>query len=413
MIYFEKICNFCYHFGFIRGLFAQADATRDELARALSTATVSYSAVNAASKKYIPNIHQVLYSCKVQPDAARLDQKLLFEWTSGIESAKNPNKIPPTTFSSEALMYELVMTIASYGLSSAGMGCDASIAGDFATAAKEFKKAAGVFEHLGQDQLPKWIARGSSVDEKSLPAEATTGVCDAFSILYLAFAQQMAVATSMLKNTKPNYTLMAKLVLGISEQIEDSVKVFRTKAPTQMQTLDEAFLSLLAFQSAYTRGLSSYFLARSSWEEDSAYGLAIAQMHEAIGKLKTRENAHSQGIPDVDGKNSPLKALSKDMQNVRAHMNTILKAWEKDNSSVYFDNVPSPIPVGSRLTQGLRLLKQGEKFALDENPTPMPLSLPLYRALIPPPYSPSRVDLKRSDSDLARELQAKLNAGQD
>jgi hypothetical protein len=338
---------------------------------------------------------------------------LLFEWTSGIESSKKANNIPPTNYSSEALMYELVMTIACDGLSTAGVGCDASIAGDFTTASKQFKRAAGIFEYLGQDQLPKWIARGSSVNENDLPAEATTGVCDVLGLLFLAFAQQMAVATAMVKKSKPNYTLMGKLALGISEQIDEAVKMFRSKAAAQMQLVDEAFLTLLAFQSAYTRGLSNYFLARSSWEEDSEYGLAIALLREAIGEMKTRDTSHSKGMPDVDSKNSPLKALSKDMHKVRVHMNTVLQEWEKDNSSVYFDKVPSPIPAAKRLAHGMKLLNKGEKFELDESIKPMPLSIPLLRALIPPPYAPQQEDLKRTDSDLARELQAKLNAGQD
>ncbi len=114
-------------------------------------------------------------------------------------------------------MYELVMTVACAALATGRAGCDSSVSDDFAAAGKHFKVAAGIWQYLGQDLMPKWIARGSDALQKDLPIEASTGVADAMTQLKLAVTQQMIVSAPLLKNnTKMSYSLMAKLTLGIS-----------------------------------------------------------------------------------------------------------------------------------------------------------------------------------------------------
>lgn len=118
----------------------------------LSKSTISYEDTAAAADGYIPFVNQVLWTCKLQPDTARLDERLQFEWKSGIEASRIA-----TSFLSEALMYELVMSVACQALATGGAGCDLSVAGDFASAGKQFKSAAAIWKYLGQDLLPKWM----------------------------------------------------------------------------------------------------------------------------------------------------------------------------------------------------------------------------------------------------------------
>ena len=58
-------------------------------------------------------------------------------------------------------MYELIMTIATEAMGTAGMACDSCTEGKFADACRDFKKAAGIMEFLEEEQLPKvsfrWI----------------------------------------------------------------------------------------------------------------------------------------------------------------------------------------------------------------------------------------------------------------
>ena len=77
-------------------------------------------------------------------------------------------------------------------------------------------------------------------------------------------------------------------------------------------------------------------------------------------------------------------------------MGLLLKTWETDNSAVYFEKVPQVVPADKKLEKGLQIGKV-EKYTIAD-PEPVLLSLP-------------EDALKRSDSDLARELQEALNSG--
>jgi len=322
---------------------------------------------------------------------ARLDERLVFEWASGVEMSTK-------YFKSEAIMMDLTMCIVCEGLGKAGVATESSIAGEFAAASREYAAAAGIFQFLGDDHLPKWVARGSRTGEDDLPVECCADTAKGLSILFQANAQQMAVATVLIKPGTPNYSLLAKLCLGIQEQLDEFVCHMREAAFTQMARIEKDFFILVTFQISLQQALSLYFYARSLWEQQSEYGLAIAILSEATVHLRTRDSVTSSiGMPDV-GKNPALKALSNDLNDLRQHMGKLLHLWEKDNSAVYFDSVPQKVPADKKLEKGICMNKVEKYHFADVDP--VLLSLP-------------EDALKRSDSDLARELQEKLNQGFD
>jgi hypothetical protein len=210
-----------------------ANSSRDYLVKALTTKkkNVPHATIASAAEAYITPINQLLLACRIQPESARLDKRLIFEWSTGIEDTER-------FFKSEAIMYELCMAIATQGMAVAGKGTDACTGGDFAAASREFKKASGIFDFLGETQLPQWQAKGGKVFDDALPAEAKIGVCQAFKVLFLGIAQQMAVATVLMKEGTPNWSLLAKLSLGISEMFEEYVTVMRSKAATTKSRMD-------------------------------------------------------------------------------------------------------------------------------------------------------------------------------
>ena len=372
----------------------KADGARSRLNDALTSKTISHERVVTESSKYLPLIHQILLTCKVQPEVARLDERLLFEWSSGVEKDSKP-------FSSEALMYDMVMCMACEALGRAGSATDASMAGEFAAASRDYSKAAGIFSHLAEEALPQWIARGTDVNDENLPTEATVGACKAFSKLCLAEGQQMAVAAVLIKPGTPNYKLVAKLCLSISQQLEEFISIMRKEAFQQMSRMDTEFFTLMTFQINLQKSLANYFYARSLWDEGK-YGLAIAFLSEATVCLQTRSHGGAAGLPELS-KTTSLRALQKDVSDLQKHMGLVLKTWEDDNTNVYFEGVPKSIPKGEKLTQGIQLSKI-DAFDV-ETVDPLPLSLPEKK-------SPDKLKpLQRSDSDLARELQEKLNAG--
>ena len=372
-----------------RKLMISADDTRKRLAEVTTATSVSAERVISDSTRYQPLIHSILLSCKVQPEQARLDERLMFEWKSGIEEK-------PDSFRSEAMMYDLVMASVCEGLGYALGATEKSISGDFAAASRDYASAAGIFDFLAQEHLPKWIAKGSNVDETKLPAECHPPMAKALTVLFMANGQQMAIATALMKEGTPNYGLVAKLCLGVSEQLEEFVGIVRREASLQMSRLDPNFLTLVTLQINVHKSLTLYFQSRSSWEQED-YGIAIALLSEATVALRQREHAAAHGIPDV--KTIPaLAPLANDLKDLRSHMALLLRSWEKDNSSVYFTGVPQQVPAEKKPKEGIQM-KRKTDYKLQEA-EPHLLSL-------------SNHAMKRSDSDLARELQKQLDTGMD
>lgn len=226
----------------------QADAARIELSSALVSAQRSnkavWESVSRGSEVYIPLIAQILVSCQAQPEMARLDKKLIFGWSSGLEKTVKYKEF----FKSEAIIYDLVMSLACNAIANAGLGYDAcTAANDYKTASGNFKKAASLFEYLAEDQIPKWVVAGS-ISDLQLPLEATIGICDAFKTYNLALGQQMAVATLLSKSDTPNYTLVAKLCLGTAELLEQFMSIIKSRCSTQMPKMDSNFFTLVTFQ---------------------------------------------------------------------------------------------------------------------------------------------------------------------
>jgi hypothetical protein len=370
-----------------RKLMLNADDVRGRLYEALSAGKISSERILSEAKRYQPMINSILLSCKVQPEEARLDERLIFGWKSGIEES-------PACFKSEAIMYDLVMTIVSEGLGKVASATENSVQGEFAAASRDYASAAGIFAFLADDLLPKWISKGSSVDEQQLPSECHAAMAKALASLFMTNGQQMAVATVLIKPGSPNYSLLGKLCLGIADQLEEFVSLLRREAFTQMSRMDAEFFTLTTFQINVQKSLSLYFQARAAWET-TEYGIAIALMSEATVALKTRESDASAGVPDI-ARNAALKVMQKDLDELRQHMAIVLRTWEKDNSSVFFDLVPQRVPAGKKLQEGYRMMKKTE-YKL-EDAEPVLLRLP-------------EGTLQRSDSDLARELQQRFNMG--
>ncbi|GKY95976.1 hypothetical protein MPSEU_000558100 [Mayamaea pseudoterrestris] len=370
-----------------RKLMLNADDVRGRLYDALNAERTSSERVISEAKRFQPIINTILLSCKVQPEEAQLNERLVFGWKSGVEES-------PQSFKSEAIMYDLVMTVVSEGLGKVTSATENSVQGEFAASSRDYAAAAGIFTFLSEDLLPKWISKGSSVDEQQLPSECHAAMAKALANLFMANGQQMAIATVLIKPGTPNYSLLGKLCLGVADQLEEFVSQLRRDAYVQMARMDKEFFTLTTFQINVQKSLSLYFQARAFWDA-CEYGIAIALMSEASVALRTRESDAAPGIPDV-ARNPILKVMQKDLDDLRQHMALLLRTWEKDNSSVFFDTVPQRVPSSKKLQEGFQMMKKTE-FTLDEV-EPVLLKLPQGALL-------------RSDSDLARELQERLNCG--
>jgi len=416
-------------------LMRSADTSRRKLADALENLrSVSPSVTGSKhqnaimyAKEYYPQINQILFSCKVQPEMAVLNKKIDFQWTSGVEITK-------TVKSNDALMFDLVMSISSLGLGHAGSATDESVAGNFPPAAKAFNVAAGIMSFLHNDLLPKWVSVGSDMEISQLPMEAVGICCDALHILFLAYAQQMAIGTALMKPETINFSLISKLCFGVSTQLNEFVEKMRTHAAQQYARLNPNLIVFITFQINFQESLTNYFFARLVWSKGK-YGVAIAILQKAVSLAETRRSATSKGLPDPSDPKSSVKAVENDVKDYRNHLQKLLGEWEKDNRLVYFEKVPTQLKPEESISKGI-VMKKPETFTL-EDPVPVQLgpqvktvmtappvqapvqAPPLYPPPVmppmgndmPPPAYVAPVQFQRTDSDLAREMQAKFDMG--
>jgi hypothetical protein len=236
-------------------------------------------------------------------------------------------------------MFELVLVLATLALSESNLGCDACLEGKFPEASRQFSKTAGVFHLLGTDIAPNWMANSvqhAGMEHESL-AETRVGVCVAFTSLFMAMSQQMAVATILVKPGTPNYALVGKLCLGIAEDFDSFVSTLRSKNPVHMSRMDPSFLTLITFSINVQRASSLYFLARSLWSA-CEYGVAISALSEAMVAMRTRTSPTGRGLPEIEP-NGPLQSLLVEINGFRQHMTDMLSSWERDNQLVYFEKV--------------------------------------------------------------------------
>jgi len=253
-----------------------------------------------------------------------------------------------------------------------------------------------------------------------LPCETVAPCCEGFRELFLAHAQQMAIAKHM-TGDKINFSILAKLTLGTSEMFQYFVTHTRTNASTHYCRFEQPFLEYLTFHVNLQKGLSNYFLARNVWDKAEDYGDAIAMMKEAQKSLATRSSITSPGLPEIDSRSSSLRNIVPEINAMRNHVSQLLASWTKDNSTIYFCKVPDRIPEALRLEQGVKMMKPTQ-YSFSEDCEPVKLGPADQKTAgqgdLPPPTAPSAPPpiaglRERSDSDLARELQAKLNAGED
>lgn len=266
-------------------------------------------------------------------------------------------------------MYELVMAIACNGMGRAVSGFQEQRTGDYAAAAQHFKAAAGAMQMLSEEQLPKWASKSGDSFGQDLPSEAKIESAEAFKTLFLAVGQQMAVATSLNKPGTPNFSLLAKLCLGISEQMDLFVGTMSSKASLRMAKIDPYLFALVRFQIKIQKAVSTYFLARSSWD-NNAPGLAIAFLNEAIALTKIQDYNGRGQLPKLES-----KEIMYDAAQLRQHMKDLLGTWQAENSTIYFESVPSSVPEDAKLPAGMHMMKP-EPYELAEEVTPVQLMLP-------------------------------------
>ncbi|CAM9910222.1 unnamed protein product, partial [Phaeothamnion confervicola] len=203
------------------------------------------------------------------------------------------------------------------------------------------RTAAGAFQRLHREELPRWIGETA----KSVrPPEATEGICEGLVYFLLAEAQQMAVGKALAGSAgagkaPPPPTLLAKLCLGVAAQLESCVGTMRSKGGMGYSNLDPTFLVHVTLVSEVYRAMAYRFLAIHAWSQDR-FGTGVALMREAVKHLSERRDITSVGVPKLEA-GGPLTSLAPALQTLRREFQQLQSNYLADNNKVYYDPVPA------------------------------------------------------------------------
>ncbi len=230
----------------------QADAARkDWIVSMLNTGPTITSCQTTilATKAYMNLILQIL--CSTFAQTVHIENGNVADFTplelnlkSDLEFSSNSGARKATITSlKNALNHELIIAIACLSIATGSLGCTFCAMGIYESAALQFQKAASMWSYyccgLHDDDNKIYSCKDTLHIEEAKPIPVSIGVAEAMSILNLAYAQQMSVASTLCNDARISKNqsttvgfhdnhLIAKLTLGIAEQIEQVLnKVFR------------------------------------------------------------------------------------------------------------------------------------------------------------------------------------------
>jgi len=355
--------------------------------------------VISSVNQFLPYAFQLMNSVLQASEGVRLEAKLEFKWESGLSTARGGRRMAEN--SDPALMFDLGMAVAAKALALGNLATLAagdlrSGAGGAGPAVAHLREAAGLWAWVAAERLPERYAH----------AECAAAVAEGLGQWCLARAQLAAAAQMALKYDASKDALLAKLCVGAAQMIKRAVDGMRARAGPQYERLPAPFLAQLALSSSLAQGLAYLYVARAAAAEQRA-GLAVAAIRRAQELVGERAGPAAVGLPPLDG---PLQEIQGEVAALRAHIQRTEAAYNKDNSSVYF----LPVPDGRDVElPGAVTMKQATPFAPPELP---PLDLEGRGASASSSGEKAEGEegkRERTDSDLARELQEKLNAGED
>jgi len=251
----------------------------------------------------------------------------------------------------------------------------------------------------------------------------------------MASAHRLALAVAIGDGTQvKGGALKAKLCAGYVACLEEAIGTMRSRAGAAYDKLQGVFKSCLAFHVAMGRGLMWLFQAIGH-AENTETGSAIYCVRQALLFLRERPSMLESGYPPLQGF---LADYAAQVEAVRAYAQEQEQQYIHDNNTVYFNTIPDDLLAPS----GATIMKESA-FEMPDAEGHMMTFTPAVESAAPPTYTsafgpaPPSYDslirppgqsgqqaqaqaggggggaLQRSDSDLARELQERLNRGED
>ncbi|CAO3571370.1 unnamed protein product [Mortierella alpina] len=241
------------------------------------------------------------------------------------------------------------------------------------TAADLYCKAAGVFEHVVQELIPKWNDAPEDskkiTPESSRPVDVQTSVVSAHVKLALGEAHACTVRKAAIKaarasaakqssaagtaspagsGSKTSYVLLAKLTIGIKEEYERAYGLL--KSVKDLNEISSDFKAHVKDAKIYYEAVAQTFLGLDAYEAQH-YGKAIGFM--AIARASFAALAKSSKASTI----AYAAAFEYRLANEK------VSAFEKINNSVTFEPIPAYAALMAVMPSGRDLLSAKKYFA--------------------------------------------------
>jgi len=257
---------------------------REELSTALMGAGrgQSYDQLRTAIERYVPLVFGLTEALEAHP-SLRLSQPLQFAWSSPFREASAVTRTWSTFLTPE---YEVVMALLSQGILLANTAeamsrsMDARNFGDAAPrAAMLLRQAAGVFEYIATNELPRWT---NAPDDRP-PETFSTSLC-AVASLCLAAAQELMVLKGVSSGTSPS--LLAKLMADAQRRYQEAADTLNMRQPKATANVGQPLRDFSKAMAALSKAQVYKFCALNAQAAGKG-GEALGYANEALAQFRS------------------------------------------------------------------------------------------------------------------------------
>ena len=299
--------------------------SRKNLASQLLSSGSSLSDKLHSVDDYILYIMPFFSSMKSQ-GSVRLDMEMIFEWTGSFSPGRKSEKFPD-------IIYEVAMVLHTKAVLHHCLGRQllySDPTNNIAAAGQNFHIAAGIMDYLASILLPQWTTTAKR------PIETNIIFCRAMREFFTAEAQQMAVVKETQKLGGSLSSLMARICIAVLRATDEGMDhldhlpkesyVF----PTEIMIFNRTFYASLAY-------FYSGELARLKGE---AVGLASAYYQQSLLRLNDVSTGTKENIDKLNKLSNGSPFVVEGIQHLRTTINSMKSNVDRDNNTIYFQEVP-------------------------------------------------------------------------
>lgn len=341
--------------GASRGHVSRTSALREELVAALTPAgggQVSTALVLQKAERYLPSLCGLACALTNQP-RLHLNEPLNFKWTSSLRKTKHKTTGSRKMYLDWDFKFELVMTLNTLGLGYARRASEVLYSGagggqpdeDLKLAALLLRKAAGVFTHLADTEIPRWVG----VADRETAVECNHNIAKALSIVCLALAQQLTIKKALADGMKKG--IVAKLSAEVCHMLENALSL--AKMYPNQRLVNKHFLKYLELQITMNKAVCGRLLAASHYEQEKlGHAVSYARLaYDTIQTIKPFKEAN------------PLFPYTREVQAVQNDVGHVFRLYNMQNNHVWVQKEVDSRVLG--LPEGKSVVKI-EPFLLPE-----------------------------------------------